>query len=734
MNPRRILPLLCGLSVALPAQQPGEVAVADAESAMDAILLDALVVEGDGEAADPTGLDGAEAERLEPPFANDLVSEAVFDDASMNEIDGELASLAAVASSASAAEVAAGSERLDLRGFPVPRLRNGFNLAGLPGVINPERSETISGSLVPVVGRAAPGGIQNTATARPRGRETRSVEASASTNGQRRAAVAASGAITPKKTWYHSAASFSTRDGPQRFSELTELRATAALAAKHNRSTSTLWQLDYGRTEGNPAPGLVQYRATPGGQILGDYLPLAGFHSYGPDAGLVRRDISLAFQLETAPAPDISVSSGTQVYHRDATQDRFTTGQYIVSTGLFSGVREPTRREEAFNGFTHQTDVTKRIHGLGGVHKLRAGFEAGLARSEDENRGLLASERPLYLPPDVLAFDPYAPNYYRPSYSPAVYRRVIADREMELRNLAASTDVRSAFFQGKTVVAAGVRHDHALVKITDRRPGAPNPESSRVNESLSFHTGVNQRLNRSWLLFANASSAVEPSTRVDSRTGAIQDNQTTTGVECGVRATLLERKLTLSVLGYRCVNSDIPRRNPLYNDPVADPDHTQPQLVSSGEEEFRGLITQAGWKPVPEFTVGARATWTDAATTSSPDLPEEENRQLAGVPRFTAGASCNYRFAGGALKGFSLGGGATHIGDTVRNYARADRVRQDVPAYTLLNARLGYDWAAGKARHSASLSVANLLDTDLLARAGRAGADRSLSVSWRVLF
>ena len=698
-------------------------------------ILEPLVILGDDDRSpdyDPTGFGGADAERLEPPFANELLMDVGFDEIPLGGIDGELAALAA--SGSDAAEVAAGSESLNLRGFPTPRRRNGFTLAGIPEVINSERTETISASLVPVVGRAAPGGIRNSTTARPRGRVTRALNTSLSTEGTARVSAQATGVVKPKKAWYYSSASFSNRDGPQTFSELSQFNAAAAVAVRHSRATSTLWQLDLVDARGNPAPGIPEFRATPGSPILGAYLPLADFHTYGPNTSIARRGVSLSFQLETALSPDLSLSSGTQIYRRDSEQNRFTTGQYVLSTGLFSGVREPTRREEAFTGVTHQTDLTRRLDAFGASHKLRVGVEATVARTGDENRGILAADRNLYLPADVQAFDPFAPNYFRPAFSEAVYARVIADREIDLGYAALVADARSAFNRGRTVTAVGLRYDVSSIAVSDQRPGAPAPEADKQNQALSFHLGVNQRVGKRVLLFANASSAIEPSTRVDARTGEIQDNESTAGFEFGARTVLFERKLSLSTIAYQYTNTDIARRNPLYNDPVFDPDQTQPQLVTSGEEEFRGLTAQAGWKPISSLTLTARATWLDATTISSPDLPEEEGLPLARTPQFTAATGANYRFQAGRLKGFSIGGSVTHVGEVVQNYARADRVRIDYPAYTLVGLRAGFAWPAGKTRHSVSLSIANLLDEDMLAKTSRVGAERSLTTGWNVTF
>ena len=698
------------------------------------LLLDPFTVMGEADQApgyDPTGLGGADAERHEPPFANDLLDDIGADEMPLGELDSELAALAAAGYDA--AQVAAGGENLDLRGFPTPNRRNGFTQSGVPEILNSQGGETIAGSLVSVVGRAAPGGIRNAFTARPRGRSERSLDTGVGTDGSWRAGARIAGVITPKKAWHLESFSVSGREGPQDYSSIMNATAGVAFAFKHSPATSTLWSLDVAETSGNPAPGLPDYRLTPSGKIQGPYRPLADFHVNGPEAGLRRRAASLAFQLESQLAPDLSLSSATQVLGRDSLQDRFTTGQYVVSTGRFSGIREPVHRLEDLAAVTHQTELTRRLHAAGN-HKLRIGAEGTLTRSAEESRGILASERNLYLPADVQSFDPENPNYYRPAYSETVYQRILADQKTARALASLFADTRTALDRGRTVFTTGLRYDFSRTEVDNRRPGAAFPRSEKSAGDLSYHLGMNRKIGRQLLVFANTSTAVSPSTRVDARTGAIQENESTHGFEFGARTVLLERTLSASTIAYAYTNSDIARRNPLYQDPVADANQTQPQLVSSGEEEFRGVSTQLGWKASPAWTFTGRATLVDAITLSSPDIPEEEDLPLTRLPTFTAAAGARHYFTEGALTGCSIGLTATHVGSTVQTYARSDRERLDTPAYTVAGLSAARTWKSGTVTHTLSASVNNLFDTDLLARIARVGAERGLSLGWRIGF
>ena len=78
------------------------------------------------ETVDPTGMDAPEAERSESPFSNDLVMAETVDENALDEIGAELSAISAIP----AADAAAGVNRVNLKGFPTPRQRNGFTQVG----------------------------------------------------------------------------------------------------------------------------------------------------------------------------------------------------------------------------------------------------------------------------------------------------------------------------------------------------------------------------------------------------------------------------------------------------------------------------------------------------------------------------------------------------------------------------------------------------------------------------
>ena len=177
---RLLLPMLVGFAGA--ERLASQVARPDDPINLEPVRVDARRDLAD---QDETGMGAREAELSDPPFSNDLVTAALEESEAVGDLNLELSRIAAP----SPADLVAGLTRLNLRGFPTPRLRNGFIQLGVPEVLNAESGERIQGPLTPVLGKAAPGGIENFVTERPRARRQTRVLVTATTARERTASV-----------------------------------------------------------------------------------------------------------------------------------------------------------------------------------------------------------------------------------------------------------------------------------------------------------------------------------------------------------------------------------------------------------------------------------------------------------------------------------------------------------------------------------------------------------------
>jgi iron complex outermembrane recepter protein len=697
------------------------------------VEVERLLVEAtrDDDDYDDTGFGGQDAEREDPPFSNSLIGGWWREEADhVQDLQAEMTRVA----TADPIELATGVGRANLRGFPTPRLRNGFVQQGIPEVLDVQRTETIQGPLTQVTGRAAPGGIQNLMTARPRPRPFRQLRLDVNTDGTRAARYETHAPLVPRKSWYRLAVNGSQRDGPQAHAYRDQFGLHGSLAVRHSAKASTLFQFDLTQLDANVAPAIPEFRATRTGKIAGPYLPLADFNSAGPNAGLLKRVAHASVQFEAQRTATFGYRASVQGFTRDLVERRWTLGQFLLDQGVFGGNREPFQLEQPLHALAAQFDAQWRVTWAGTDHRILASLAHQQVEYERLQRGLTATERAA-LPLDVRVFDPFAPNYFRPAYRPDTFQRFIADRTEVTGYSTLFLSDRAAWSQGRLVTTLGVRADRVELELEDRRPNAPFAETRTTTAQGTWHGGVNYlAIPNRVLLFTNVSTAFYPSTRVDARTAQLQGNATTRGLEFGARGVAWDERVNFSTLIYALKNQNISRRNPLYNDPIQDANLTQPELVAAGEEEFVGGVLDVHTRLTPQWTMSGRAGYTRAVTTKSPDLPEEVGRRLTRLPAQTLSVNTRYAFAEGPWQGLSLGASLVHLGDYVQTYERTDRELLTYPDYTVLSLNAGYRWRKGKQNHSLSLNLRNALDRDLLSSHARVDAARELGMNYNLVF
>lgn len=683
----------------------------------------------DDEDYDATGMGSVEEDMRSAPFANDLTAVDVDSEEGLSiDTNTELTAIGTT----SPASAAAGEERLNLRGFPTPVLRNSFTQMGILETLNVNKTIVIQGPLVPVLGRAAPGGIQNFITTRPSAKDQDKLEASASTANRARATWESTGELIRKKLWQRWAVDWSHKAGPEQFVRESDLAVSGALTWRHSRAASSLVSVDYRRYDGTPTPGIPEYKTTAGTKVVGPYLPLALFNANGPGGSVFRESLVLGAQFEGQLGKAVALRAAVEGWWRAIDQQRFTTSQLLLDTGLFEGTREPRHIAQRQRAFAAHLEFTGRFHTGPVEHKLLGYAGVTWGHYDRHDRALPTADRNA-LPESVRHFDPAAPDYSFPPFDPELYARIVTDRLETARYTSLEVGDRVAFARGRTVVTAGLRADEVDLGVDDLKPGAAIPVTHDRAVQLSFHSGVNHQLVRNRvLLFGIVSTAFDPSTPVDARTGRIQKNETTLGYEGGLKGRTASARLDYSASAFLLYNRNIARRNPLYDDPVLDANQTQPQLVAAGEERFAGYRAELRYKLSDTLNLSLRGVHLEAITTKSPALGPEVGHQLARLPANTA--TVQLRAAAAKGGGLSWGAGLSYIGAYVGYYEDAKRAYLAFPGYSLLTLNAGYTWKHGPRTCTLGISLRNALDRDLVASNARLGAARELGFSARVNF
>ncbi len=691
----------------------------------------AVVTGGLDDDYDSTGLGSWEAQLRDEPFSNDLVRGADFarEDGVAFELAGELG----VVANPSPAERIAGDDRLRLRGFPTPVLRNGFVQLGIAEALTAARTLVIQGPLVPVLGRAAPGGIQDSQTARPRPKPQHRVEVQFTSLDRQRTQLETTGPVVPKQAWQRFALDWQRREGPEEFAREESLLLSAALTWKHSKTASTQVSADFREINAHASPGIPEYRPAGEALIAGPYLPLATFNANGPDAAVRRRSALLGVLFDGQPSRNLSVRANAEAWWRNVNQDRFTTSVLSLDTGLFEGTREPRHVEQPQRAFVLQLEATARFRRFGAEHKLLAAGSNTWGRYAREDRALPKEVRDA-LPLSIRNFNPLAPDYSIPAFTPEIFARILTDRTETTRYTAFELSDRMAFARGRWVASVGLRYDGVDLTVADHRVGAARPLLSDGAAQLSHHAGLNWQVKPSrLLLYASTSTAFDPSTRVDARTGRIQDNETTLGYEAGLRGRSAKGAWEYGAGGFLLFNQDISRRNPLYDDPIADANQTQPQLVAASEERYRGVRGDLRWQLTKPLSLQLRGVAMQAITTKSPDLPQEVGREIPRLPALTASAQFRYR-PPGPVSGFFGALAWQYVDGYVANYADTRRDLLAYPGYGVVNANFGRAWRGKQRTLELEFGLRNVFDRDLLASHARLGAGRELTFSTRLIF
>lgn len=139
-------------------------------------------------------------------------------------------------------------------------------------------------------------------------------------------------------------------------------------------------------------------------------------------------------------------------------------------------------------------------------------------------------------------------------------------------------------------------------------------------------------------------------------------------------------------------------------------------LVQQGEVRSRGFEFEAKADLTNSLSVIAGYSYTDARITK--DNPNafgvsQVGHRLQSVPYHQAALWLDYQFMNPELRGLKVGGCVRYLGDSMAPKDAATGTQVDVPGYTLLDARISYDFGAQYADlkgFSLAVSGTNLTD------------------------
>lgn len=306
------------------------------------------------------------------------------------------------------------------------------------------------------------------------------------------------------------------------------------------------------------------------------------------------------------------------------------------------------------------------------VHRIVTGVEAGLSTVDSRIGSILAA------PLELAA----------PVYAPRSSQAVLVPTGSDLGRFGAYVQDQIQLGSRFTVVPA-LRL--SLLRLESRAPAGAG-DTRTTDEVVSPGFGA-VFLPRPWLSFyvSWAEGFEPPAPGQFQEDGRALDPVESRSLEAGVKADLLERRLSLSASGFGTRQTNVTE---------ADPRGFYQQIA---EGESRGLEVEVTSRPARGLDVRGGYAFTETEITR--DLSGFAGRELPNAPRHKANVWVHYRFSGGPSRRLALGAGVVRLSDRFSN--RANTVT--VPGYTRVDATASY--ALLSRRLTLVLSAQNMTDT-----------------------
>lgn len=539
-----------------------------------------------------------------------------------------------------------------------------------------ERIDVLKGPTSVLYGQNAPGGLVNAVTKRPTGESFREVSVGLGSYDRKQMQFDMGGVLdkegalswrltgnlrdsntqmdyAPDDHSYIAPALTWKPDGRTSFTVLTNFQRDNAAWGLWYQRTGTLFPSAYGQTSSSFYPGEPSFNSFKRNQAS-----ITTLFEHELDNGLVFRQGLRAERMRYDARfvrgrallnDDYAPDETGHLLYRDANRNRLNSKVYAMDNQL--------------SGKLRTGDIQ---------HHLLVGLD--VSRTEYEDRQW-SGRAPVL---DITA---------------PVYGMTIAEpTSLYARDLKA--DQTGLYLQDRMdigrdwIVRGGVRHDWTRTNIVD--PQGSFAQRQR-NGATTWQAGVLYKGFASFAPFANYAQSFQPTTDA-SRSGATFKPTEGRSLEAGVRYQPQGSRgmLTASVF-------DIEQNNVLTQDPT-DPTN----VVQTGQVRSRGAEFEAAWDVTRQLSLVAAYTYLDAKVTRSNTLGQVGTRPQDAwgttSPRNMASLWANYRFATGALRGVSIGGGARHMGSTLDYGAtgadpdNAYATAVKTPAYTVYDMVLGYDY------------------------------------------
>lgn len=403
-----------------------------------------------------------------------------------------------------------------------------------------------------------------------------------------------------------------------------------------------------------------------------------------PGDGRIRNDnYQASVRLERDVSDDWTLRAG--LLSKTGSMYGFATEPNTLnaSTGVLT--RRRTLRDYNWNSHTAQLEALGHLEAGGMTHTLLAGLEYERARASEHFYRSTAG-----------SINIYNPVYGQSSVTPAIFS-----------DLLDVSDTYALYLQDQIELSErwqlqiGARADWLEQEFEDRVSRRSAPQSRR---GFSPRGGLTYKVTPDVALYGSVAKSFRPV--MDSNTGfsTAADGgpfkpETGLGYEAGIKADLLERRLSVTAALFH-----ITKQNVLTTDPT-----DSNRQIQTGEVQSRGLDINVAGSLTPEWRVIAGYAFIDAEVTKDSTIPV--GASLQNIPRHNFALWNVYEFRSGAMKGFGFGAGVSAM-DARSGTGSGDNFT--LPGFAKVDL-LGFYKLTDSAK--LSLNVYNLFDTEYYERA-----------------
>ncbi|MCF8479918.1 MAG: TonB-dependent siderophore receptor [Rhodospirillum sp.] len=669
------------------------------EGEADAVVLPAVVVEGDVRSQSPYGpgegyvarrsVVGTKtnAEVVKTPQSISVVTKDEIEARAAKNVNEALRYTAGVATEASGSD-----DRFDLisgRGFDLNEYLDGTKLlSSSSGFAVPQfdsylfdRVEVLKGPTSVLYGSASPGGIVNLVSKRPTEDPVHEVLLRGGSDGHMEGAFDLGGPVTEDGDLLYRVTGLARRTGTQ--VEDTHYQ-------RYFIAPSITWR----PTEDTDLTVLLNYQYDPEAGFF-NKLPVAGTGQSGV-AGDIPRDfyagdtdfdkferstVSVGYNFEHRFTDAVTFRQNARFLHMETDFAAIFSSGTVQADGHTLD-RSAFTSDENLNNLTLDNQLEVKLATGPVDHTVLGGVDyQWLSWSQDGRFGGAPS------------IDFLAPDHTQAITTPPVF----ADQRQTQRQLGFYAQDQIEY--GGWSLLLGGRIDRVGSEVENDRTGVTTKHddydfTGRVGLSYLFDNGLAP--------YVSYSESFEPTSGTDFGGGSF-DPTTGRQYEVGIKYQPPGVNALVTLSAYQLTQQNVL---------TADPVHTG-FSVQTGEIRSRGLELEGKASLTSNLSVIASYAYVDAEVTEAND--GTKGKTPTGIPKHLASAWADYAFDEGNLKGLGIGGGVRYRGKSQGNNANTFQVADAV----LFDAAVRYDLGALAPRLAGvqlAVNGSNLLDKEYIAR------------------